>query len=208
MTAYITMIRHGETDWNANKRIQGQTDVELNDRGYEQAQKITDTASQHRFSAIYSSDLSRAYATAQALAVKLGLEVVATPQLRERHLGIFQGWSGDEVQSRWPGEYARYRQRDTEQNLDNGESLRQLQRRVINVFQELIARHNGEHIALITHAGVIDIVYRHPLCRPLHTARNFEIRNASVHRLACDMETWRLLDDSVCPTYGSVFAVE
>ena len=117
MTAYITMFRHGETDWNASKRIQGQTDVELNDRGFEQAQEIADTASHFRFTAIYSSDLSRAHATAQALAAKLGLEVVAIPELRERHLGMFQGWSGDEAQSRWPDEYARYRQRDSEQNL-------------------------------------------------------------------------------------------
>ena len=102
----------------------------------------------------------------------------------------------------------RYRQRDVQQTLGDGESLRQLQHRVIRVCQELIARHAGQHIALVTHAGVIDVIYRHALGKPLDSARDFEIGNASVHRLECDAHTWRLLNDSERPQYGEVSAVE
>lgn len=193
MAAHLTMFRHGETDWNAGKRIQGQSDVELNERGCEQAREMASIATHFQFAAIYSSDLSRAYETARPFALKLGLEVVALTQLRERHLGKFQGWSGEEAKARWPDEYARYRLRDPEQNLGNGESLRQLQQRVITVCTELITRHDGEHIALITHAGVIDIAYRHALSRPLQAARDFAIGNASVYHFRCDQGGWSIL---------------
>ena len=91
---------------------------------------------------------------------------------------------------------------------DNGESLRQLQRRVINVFQELIARHNGEHIALITHAGVIDIAYRYALARPLQTPHEFTIRNASVHCFACDEGSWSVLHRSNETKHAGSEAIE
>ena len=158
--------------------------------------------------ALYSSDLARARDSASYLADARGLIVVALPQLRERHLGMFQGYTGVEAQARWPEDYALYRQRDVEQTLGNGESLLQLRLRVLEVCEELIARHAGEHIALVTHAGVIDVLYRHALGKPLDSVRDFEIGNASVHRLACDAGNWRLLDDRARPVPGSASAVE
>jgi probable phosphoglycerate mutase len=208
MSTHVILLRHGETDWNAQRRIQGQTDTALNERGHEQSRVLVSATLGVQIDALYSSDLVRARDSAAYLAEARGLTVIPLPQLRERHLGMFQGVTGAEAQSRWPEEYARYRQRDLEQTLGDGESLRQLQRRVIKVCEELIARHHGEHIALLTHAGVIDILYRHALGRPLHAARDFEIGNASVHRFDCDTSAWRLLRDAAPALYGGTSAVE
>ncbi|MDD4978322.1 MAG: histidine phosphatase family protein [Gallionella sp.] len=105
MSTHIILLRHGETDWNAQRRIQGQTDTALNEQGHRQARA--------RDSVSYLTDAR-------------GLIVVALLQLRERHLGMFQGYTGVEAQACWPEDYARYRQRDAEQTLGNGESLLQL----------------------------------------------------------------------------------
>lgn len=196
VSTHIILLRHGETDWNAQRRIQGQTDTALNEQGRAQSRTLVGATMGLQIDALYSSDLARARDSAAYLAEARGLTAIPLPQLRERHLGMFQGWTGDAAQSRWPQEYARYRQRDPEQTLGDGESLQQLQRRVVTVCEELVARHHGEHIALLTHAGVIDILYRHVLGRPLHTARDFEIGNASVHRFDCDANAWHLLRDA------------
>ena len=102
MTTRICFIRHGETDWNVEKRIQGQTDVPLNETGHKQALAMAFNAAHHEFHAIYSSDLKRAHDTAHMLAGRRGLEVQTTPQLRERHYGIFQGITAAEAEQRHP----------------------------------------------------------------------------------------------------------
>lgn len=207
MSTHIILLRHGETDWNAQRRIQGQTDTVMNEQGRAQSRALVAATLGLQIDALYSSDLARALDSAAYLADARALTVVAVPQLRERHFGMFQGVTGADAQSRWPAEYARYRQRDPEQTLGDGESLRQLQRRVITVCEELIARHHGEHIALLTHAGVIDIVYRHALGLPLHAAREVEIGNASVHRFDCDATAWRLLRDAAPALHSGTSAV-
>lgn len=208
MSTQIILLRHGETDWNAQRRIQGQTDTALNERGREQARALVGATLGLQIDVLYSSDLQRARESAAYLADVRGLKVVALPQLRERHLGIFQGSTGEEAMARWPAEYTRYRQRDPARTLGDGENLQQLRHRVLSVCEELVARHAGEHIALVTHAGVIDIIYRHALGKPLNSVRDFEIGNASVHRLVCDAHTWRLLNDFERPQYAAVSAVE
>lgn len=208
MSTHLILLRHGETDWNAQQRIQGQTDTALNARGHVQAHALVAATAHLQIDALYSSDLQRAGDSAAYLADARGLAVCALPQLRERHLGMLQGYTGVEARARWPQEYARYKQRDVQQTLGDGESLQQLQQRVLNVCDDLITRHMGEHIALVTHAGVIDILYRHALGKPLEGARDFEIGNASVHRLLCNAGNWRLLDDRARPVRGSASAVE
>ena len=123
MITRICFIRHGETDWNTAKRIQGQTDIPLNDTGKGQALAMAFNAAHYNFSAIYSSDLIRAYDTAQMAAARRGLEVKKLPQLRERHFGIFQGITADEGAQRYPEAYAHYKARDPEYDFETGESM-------------------------------------------------------------------------------------
>lgn len=192
MTTRICFIRHGETDWNVTKRIQGQTDIPLNETGLSQALAMALNATHYNFSAIYSSDLSRAFETAKIVAEGRGLEVRTLPHLRERHYGIFQGLTADEVAKHYPEAYANYKARDPDYNFEAGESMVRFVGRVSEVIDDLTRHHSGKTIAAISHAGVLDIVYRKARGRPLHTPRDFSIPNCALNWFRFDGQGWHL----------------
>jgi probable phosphoglycerate mutase len=192
MTVRICFIRHGETDWNVAKRIQGQTDIPLNETGHGQALAMAFNAAHYNFSAIYSSDLSRAYDTAQMVAARRGLDVKTVPHLRERHYGIFQGITADEGAKSFPEAYAHYRARDLDYDFETGESLNRFAERVGIAIDNLTRHHSGQTIAAISHAGVLDIVYRKATGRPLHTPRDFVIPNCALNWFRFDGQGWHL----------------
>lgn len=192
MATRICFIRHGETDWNASKRIQGQTDVPLNANGRSQAQAMAVHAAQYTFDAIYSSDLQRALETAQCLATGRQITVQTMPQLRERHFGVFQGLTGTEAAARDPDAYARYKARDPDYNFDTGESLQQLAERVEHAVTLLVSQHPGQTIAVVCHAGVLDMLYRLATGRPLHTPRDFDLPNCALNWFRFDAQGWHL----------------
>jgi 2,3-bisphosphoglycerate-dependent phosphoglycerate mutase len=192
MPTRICLIRHGETDWNVAKRIQGQTDIPLNETGRSQALAMAFNAAHYNFNAIYSSDLSRACNTAQMVATRRGLEVRTMPHLRERHYGIFQGITADEGAKRYPEAYAHYKARDLEYGFETGESLNCFAGRVGEAVDHLTKHHSGQIIAAICHAGVLDIVYRKATGRPLHTPRDFVIPNCALNWFRFDGQGWHL----------------
>jgi 2,3-bisphosphoglycerate-dependent phosphoglycerate mutase len=192
MPTRICFIRHGETDWNVARRIQGQIDIPLNDTGRSQALAMAFNAAHHEFSAIYSSDLARARDTAILLAERRGLAVKALPQLRERHYGIFQGITASEGAQRYPEAHARYKARDPDYNFESGESLHQLVGRVTDAIQHIIRHHSGEMVAAISHAGVLDIIYRKATGRHLHTPRDFDLPNCALNWFRFDEQGWHL----------------
>ncbi|MGO8753843.1 MAG: histidine phosphatase family protein [Gallionellaceae bacterium] len=188
----ICFIRHGETDWNVAKRIQGQTDIPLNDTGLGQALAMAFNAAHHHFSAIYSSDLSRAFETAKMVAERRGLEVRTLPQLRERHYGIFQGLTANEGEQRYPEAYAHYKARDPDYDFETGESMLRFAGRVSEAIGTLTRQHSGQTIAAVCHAGVLDIIYRKATGRPLHTPRDFAIPNCALNWFRFDGQGWHL----------------
>lgn len=188
----ICIIRHGETDWNAEKRIQGHTDIPLNAVGRAQALAMAFSAAHHRFNAIYSSDLVRAVETAQALAQRTDLQVKLLPQLRERHFGLFQGITAAQGAERYAEAYARYVARDLEYDFENGESLRHFAERVSAGVDWLVRHHGGQTVAAVSHSGVLDIVYRRATGRPLHTPRDFAIPNCALNWFHFDGQGWHL----------------
>ncbi|HEY6020083.1 MAG TPA: histidine phosphatase family protein [Candidatus Paceibacterota bacterium] len=192
MATRICFIRHGETAWNAEKRIQGQTDIPLNEHGRDQARMMAANAAQYAFSAICSSDLQRAVETAQCLAAGRGLNVHTTPLLRERHFGEFQGLTGAEAAARDPAAYARYKARDLDYDFATGESLQQLATRVQAAVAQLLAQYPGQTIAVVCHAGVLDVLYRLATNRPLHTPRNFDLPNCALNWFRFDAQGWHL----------------
>jgi probable phosphoglycerate mutase len=192
MPTRICFIRHGETDWNVARRIQGQIDIALNDTGHSQALAMAFNAAHHEFSAIYSSDLARACATASMLAERRGLEVKKMPQLRERHYGIFQGITASEGAQRYPEAHARYKARDLDYNFETGESMHQLVERVTDAIQHLTRHHSGEMVAAVSHAGVLDIIYRKATGRLLHTPRDFDLPNCALNWFRFDEHGWHL----------------
>ncbi len=188
----ICIIRHGETDWNVEKRIQGHTDIPLNETGRAQALAMAYNAAHHRFHAIYSSDLVRARETAAALAQREDHTVKLLPQLRERHFGIFQGITAAEGAERYPQAYAHYIARDPDYDFETGESLGSFAERVTEGIDWLVRHHGGQTIAAVAHSGVLDIVYRRATGRPLTTPRDFKIPNCALNWFHFDGQGWHL----------------
>ncbi|CAN6680176.1 unnamed protein product [Malus baccata var. baccata] len=156
--AEIIVVRHGETAWNADRRIQGHLDVDLNDAGRQQAAAVGNRLSKDpKISLVYSSDLSRAYETAQIIASKCGGLTVATdPDLRERHLGDLQGIVYHELAKLKPQAHQAFLSRETCQEIPGGgESLDQLHRRCTSSLQRIGNKHKGERVVVVTHGGVI-----------------------------------------------------
>ncbi|MBL8472364.1 MAG: histidine phosphatase family protein [Rhodocyclaceae bacterium] len=188
------LVRHGETDWNAERRIQGQLDIALNAHGDRQAHATAAQLAHHRFAAIYASDLVRAHSTAAAVAHRLALPVLRERGLRERHYGAWQGRTYAEIAHAMPDDYARFERRDPQHELPGGgESLTHFQQRVAACLGRLAQGHAGEQILVVTHGGVLDIAYRLAMGRALDAARDFEIPNAALNWLEHGPKGWRLL---------------
>jgi len=192
MSTRICIVRHGETDWNVEKRIQGHIDIGLNQTGRAQALAMAYNAAHHRFSVVYSSDLIRAMDTAKAIAEREGLEVRPLPQLRERHYGIFQGLTAAEGARLHPGAYAHYSVRDPEYDFETGESMRSFADRVVDGIDWMVRHHNGETLCAVCHGGVLDIIYRKATGRPLQMPRDFVIPNCALNWFLFDEHAWHL----------------
>ena len=157
----IYMVRHGETSANATRMIQGQTDVPLNENGLLQADLVAARLKNHPFAAIYSSDLSRALVTAQKIAH--GRTVIPDPELREWHLGHWQGLHLDEVKAAFADEYAAFSSDDPDLTISGGESNAEFLARAARVMEKLAARHPGEDILCVTHGGFVCKVLKYVL---------------------------------------------
>jgi 2,3-bisphosphoglycerate-dependent phosphoglycerate mutase len=195
MSTRICFVRHGETDWNLERRIQGHTDVPLNATGRAQALAMAYNAGHHHFSAVYSSDLSRAMETALALAEREGLEVRSLPQLRERHYGIFQGLTAAEAATLHPMPFRLYSARDTHYDFENGESLGAFAARVQEGIDWILRHHGGETLCAVSHGGVLDLLYRRATGRTLEAPRDFVIPNCALNWFhfdahGCHLERW------------------
>ena len=180
----ILAIRHGETAWNVDTRIQGHLDIPLNGTGQWQAQRVAQAlAGNDPIDAIYSSDLLRAHDTARAIAQATGAPLATHQGLRERGFGIFEGKTYVEIEAAWPEESRRWRQRDPHWAPHGGESLLQLRERVALTLDELAARHPGQQIVLVAHGGVLDQFYRAATGQDLQAPRTWQVTNTAVNRL-------------------------
>lgn len=179
----VIAIRHGETAWNVDTRIQGQLDIPLNETGRRQAQRLAAAIADEGIAAVYASDLLRAYDTARAVADSARCDIVTDTGLRERHFGEFEGHTWKEIETRWPAESERWRRRDIDFAPRGGESLRQLYARSVESATRLASAHPGETIALVAHGGVMDCLYRAASRIELHAPRSWQLGNASINRL-------------------------
>ncbi len=180
----ILAIRHGETAWNVDTRIQGHLDIPLNDTGRWQAQRLARAlAARDTIHAVYSSDLQRAHATAQAIAQATGAPLATHPGLRERGFGLFEGKTYVEIEQTWPEDSAHWRQRTPHWAPAGGESLLQVRERIIHTLHELAARHPGQQIVLVAHGGVMDQLYRAATGQDLQAPRTWQLGNTAVNRL-------------------------
>ncbi len=189
----LIAVRHGQTAWNADTRIQGQTDIALNERGLWQAQRVARALADEGLQHIYASDLQRAHATALAIAGHArepsARSVRLHPGLRERRFGHFEGQTYADIETRWPEDARRWRQRDPDFAPGGGESPLQVLARVRSAVDEIAERHPGEHVALVAHGGVLDMLYRLATRQSVQAPRTWELGNTAINRLLwCDGE--------------------
>ncbi|RZJ84432.1 MAG: histidine phosphatase family protein [Massilia sp.] len=193
----ILLIRHGETAWNAEKRLQGHLDIALNAEGERQAALLGAALADERIDHIVSSDLGRARQTAEAIARLRGMQVGLDAALRERCYGGFEGLLYSEIAARFPVEFAAWQARDVDAVLppgaNRGESFRAFFERTTGAIMAHAAAHPGRTIALVAHGGVLECAYRAALGLSLETPRDFKVLNASVNRFVVEEGALRLL---------------
>ncbi|MFZ9298198.1 MAG: histidine phosphatase family protein [Hylemonella sp.] len=193
----ILVIRHGETAWNLDTRIQGQLDIPLNDTGRWQARRMALALASEPVHAVYSSDLARALETASILSQHhpglLGRAPLVQQQLRERCFGSLEGQTWADIENHFPQEAARWRKREPEWAPQGGETLLQLRQRVAQILSRLAQRHLGEQIVLVAHGGVLDAIYRLATGVDISAPRNWPLTNTAINRLLWSPDRLTLL---------------
>ncbi len=179
----IMAIRHGETAWNVDTRIQGQLDIPLNEVGRWQAERAAVALAEEGIDHIYASDLARAWETAHCIGQKTGRPVQPEVGLRERGFGEFEGLTFAEIEAQRPEQSLLWRRRDPHFAPPGGESLLDFRQRVLHTTLSLAERHAGEHIVLVAHGGVMDVLYRAATGQDLQAPRTWHLGNAALNRL-------------------------
>ena len=179
----IIALRHGETTWNVDTRIQGHLNIPLSPIGRWQAEQLALALSDEPLAAIYASDLARAWETAQYVARLQNLSVIEEVGLRERGFGDFEGKTFAEIAALLPEQSMRWRKRDPDFAPAGGETLKALRTRVLDAATRLAAQHPGEQIALVAHGGVMDVLYRAATRQEIQAPRTWDLGNAAINRL-------------------------
>lgn len=182
----MLLIRHGETDWNRELRFQGQVDVPLNATGHEQALRLGMRLASEAVHRLYSSDLVRTVQTASPAAERLALPGMADRALREQAFGVIDGMSVPDIQRDHPDIWARWLDFDPDYAPPGGETQRQFHDRVMGAMARLAHAHGGQRLVIVTHGGVLDILYRVATGLPLGGPRQCDIPNAGINRLRTD----------------------
>ena len=205
LTTHVLIIRHGQSQGNAEGRFGGHTDTPLSPRGRKQAQATAKALASEKFDAIYSSDLPRALETASPLAKLSGVPLETTDTLRERSVGVMEGLTFEEAAEQHPEQYQALLRRDFEHVLLGGESYRQTLDRASRKLDEAIEQHRGGRIALFAHTGTICILILHlmgaldaPELKPVWIATancgiaRFDLRDDGFVRVLCINDTRHL----------------
>lgn len=189
----LTLIRHGETEWNREGRIQGyHADSLLSANGRAQAGRVAERLAGERVDALFSSDAGRARQTAAPIAAAVGLDVLYDAGLRERNYGVFEGRTYEEIEREFPEAYRKFRSRDPHYVPPEGESGAQFRDRVVAALERVANREQGRHAVVITHGGVLGIAYRHVTDMLLEAKRDYSLHNASLNRILHSGGRWSL----------------
>ena len=179
----LILIRHGETEWNSQLRMQGHSNSNLSAVGQAQIRALGQWMKNVPFDHIYSSDSLRARQTAEAITQFSGHTLQFDQRLREKNLGIFEGLTTEEARERHPEVFRLFKTAGSQYVIDEGESTQQLQDRALEIVDEIRIKHLEERVLLVTHGGFIRVVMKHSLGLSLETPTRFLIRNTGVFRL-------------------------
>ena len=188
------LVRHGETDWNAERRLQGHTDIALNARGLVQAEQMARAIKRINlaFDVLYTSDLLRAAKTAKAIEQLFATSAIANAELRERHLGALQGLTTDEAPQIEPDLWRSHLSRNIAEELRGGESIQQFANRINTALEKIRQQHLGKTILLVSHGGALDMMYRIASNQPLDAEKAVAVPNASLNWISHDGHTWKV----------------
>jgi probable phosphoglycerate mutase len=188
----VILVRHGETDWNAEGRIQGHLDIPLNERGRAQAAAVGDCLATRPVGALYSSDLLRARQTAEAIARRGGHSVRTDQRMREWDLGILSGLLRTAAADLHPEAFRILRDRVADQPVPGGESIRARSQRVTAAVQEIADRHRGRAVVIVTHGGPLGDCYRHAIGEPPESRVKVELFNAGINLISVREDAWTI----------------
>ena len=188
----FTVVRHGETEWNLQGLHQGILDSPLTARGVEQAQYVAGMLQKFSFDRLYSSDLGRAVQTTQIIAAAVKLGPTYDQRLRERNLGDLAGLTIEQFQAANPEACAQYIKRDPDYIIPGGESAAQAYARSMACFEEIVQKHPGESILVITHGFILEYLLRHSLGIPLGQKIRFSLKNCGINRFVKIDDQWML----------------
>jgi len=186
----FVVVRHGETQWNREERIQGQGDSALTAQGRAQAEAIGRRLRKEPFHVLVSSDLGRAADTARAIARHTGMPIAFDERLRERNFGAGQGMTYAEAGRAYPGAFSREANTNPDIVIPGGETRREFHARAIAAFAELAREHAGRRVIVVTHGGLLAVMYRHIHGIPMEQAHGVTISNACVNVIAWRGGKW------------------
>jgi len=189
----IILIRHGETEWNLSGRWQGHADSALSPRGIAQAEALALRMTSEPVDVVYVSDLERALHTARLVGTPSGWDCVPMKELRERDLGVLEGLTTDEMKVDQPNVFQAFLTKGPDYQPPGGESFRQFSDRCSEVIERLATKHVGQKIALVTHGGVLGVLFRKVLNLGLEAERNFLLLNCSINRIQKTSDHWSLI---------------
>ena len=178
--ARLVLVRHGQSTWNHEHRIQGQLDPPLSEEGRHQAERVGQRLAGHRFAGFYSSDLKRAFETSQAIEPAIGQQPRSMPGLREIYLGEWEGLRTDDLAQRFPEAWSRWTEEPDWDLVPGGEGAALFETRVAAALDEILERHSHGDVVVVTHGGVIQIALHRVVGRPSRGLFPFKIQNASI----------------------------
>lgn len=192
MATEITIVRHGETNWNVEQRIQGQQNSKLTDNGILQAELAANALAKREFDVLISSDLERATETSRIINSKLALPYLDNSNLRERSFGVFEGKNFTEIKQQYPEEYLLYKQRDPKHIIPKGESIEQLFNRVISEIETIAHKYNNQKVLIVSHGLVLEMMMYKTFQIELDKPRAFSINNSSISSFYINKDSWFL----------------
>jgi alpha-ribazole phosphatase len=179
----LMLVRHGRTDWNAQRRYQGWSDLPLNEVGLRQANTLAARLAGEQVGAIYASDLQRAMQTAQIIAEKHSRPVISDLRLREMSFGDWEGLTFDEIQARWPGEANAWRGDSLRVAPPGGETLAQVAERVRGALDDIARKNADQTVVLVSHGGPLRVLLCLALGLGVQAHWRFRLDAASVSEL-------------------------
>ena len=194
----LLIVRHGETEWNAEGRIQGHTDIGLSENGAQQARSLGQRLADRQIDVAYSSDLKRTSETARLALGDRNVVLNQTPRLREYHKGIFEGMTLTEIQTQFPDEYPKYLEKDLSYAPEGGETTRDVSTRMASIFQEIKAKHLDETVLVVSHGGALRAAMVSLLDMPLEGNWSFVFGNCGLTMVDtfADNAVLRLFNDT------------